>query len=957
MADDLTIEVTGSAEKAASALDKIIQKITDLQERFDKAAPSVSKFASQMEQIASSSKAFQAFQKMAGGIDKQAVSTKNAESKMAMYQARLDRANVSMERSRVQSEKLAASLVKVSEAQKIAEANSAAFSMSPADFAAKYNHSSNGGADLTPQTSEGTEAGPAPVNVPVEKFDVSKIQANIDSMKPKISIDADSAMAELQRMGEYIDGLRPRISGMSEEAQAQFNALAAKLELVSRQIDNQRNAYRGLQSAALKAEQEQGNGSDAYLKLEKRILSADAASQRLAATQEKLKAELASVASGASAAGEQSERAARRSTSGWQKTFDMFGRMFIRIAAFKIYSAIAQGITTGIQNIAQADSQANATMSQLATSVQYLQNSIAAALMPVLEALAPVIVQVADAISWAANQLAIFIAQVTGQKTVTIATKSYVDYAKSLNSTGNNASNANKQVKELQRTIMGFDELNVLNKNVNDALASSPKSNVPDYSSMFKTIPTPKSNFDPSSLFKDVPKIFDKLKDAADKGGKALDKVKDKAKELQDELNKVKLPSLGEWKVPAAPKIPVFPPVPAPAIGEWKIPDLPKIPDFPPIKAPVIPPIKVPEWDFGGYDKSKQKYQQPVPAPFVLPGTAPALDSGEYEDSKKKYQAPVAAPVITAGIIPALVLTGFEQSIEAAKQRIQSFSDSTQQTVNAWKTNISNNTSLTWAYVSTATATSLVGVNLKINQWKSSASKAFADAGTNIMKNMRSTFVYVPEAVGAGLNEAGKRVSSWLTSTGKGFAGWGENLVSNIGKTMSAWYSSFVGALSSAWSQFTSFMSATGKKISGWWDTNKSWVIPTAIGIGVGVYAVSAIATGGATLAAAPALAALANGALVTEPTDALIGEGHYDEAVLPLSPDVFSQIAQGIQRNSDAGTSDAAIAGAYERLDRIEKAIEELAKRPTYLYTDDRKIAQSSNRGNRLLGRTAPTA
>ena len=30
---------------------------------------------------------------------------------------------------------------------------------------------------------------------------------------------------------------------------------------------------------------------------------------------------------------------------------------------------------------------------------------------------------------------------------------------------------------------------------------------------------------------------------------------------------------------------------------------------------------------------------------------------------------------------------------------------------------------------------------------------------------------------------------------------------------------------------------------------------------------------------------------------------------------------------------------------------------RPVNLYTDDRKIAESTNRGNRLLGRTAPTA
>jgi hypothetical protein len=40
--------------------------------------------------------------------------------------------------------------------------------------------------------------------------------------------------------------------------------------------------------------------------------------------------------------------------------------------------------------------------------------------------------------------------------------------------------------------------------------------------------------------------------------------------------------------------------------------------------------------------------------------------------------------------------------------------------------------------------------------------------------------------------------------------------------------------------------------------------------------------------------------------------------------------------------------------MDKMEHAIENIQ---VFLYTDDKKIAESANRGNRILGRTSPTA
>ena len=1001
MADDLTIEVTGSAEKAASALDKIIQKITDLQERFDKAAPSASKFAAEMEQIASSSKAFQAFQKMAGGLDKQAVSTKNAESKMAMYQARLDRANVSMERSRVQSEKLATALGKVSEAQKIAEANSAAFSMSPADFAAKYNHSSNGGADLTPQTSEGTEAGPAPVNVPVEKFDVSKIQANIDSMKPKISIDADSAMAELQRMGEYIDGLRPRISGMSEEAQAQFNALAAKLELVSRQIDNQRNAYRGLQSAALKAEQEQGNGSDAYLKLEKRILSADAASQRLAATQEKLKAELASVASGASAAGEQSERAARRSTSGWQKTFDMFGRMFIRIAAFRIFSALSQGIVTGIQDMALASNRANSAMSALSTNALYLKNSVGAALMPVLQSLVPVLNQITDALANVFNTIAALNARIFNHSsTVTIAKRANVDYAATLNKSGNGASNANKKIKELQRTVMGFDELNKLSK---ETESSTPKSKsgsgsagMPSYGNMFKTVK--------------VPGWVNKI-------GQVTDKIANFVKDNVNTLNRLLKASplvIGAILVFSGANVRL-------GLGLMAV------------GAVLMAKQAKEDWDYL-HDKTKTSLDKvkrllaitgavelAIGAIFAFSGAnvglGIALMAGgiattaatlNWDSLSKKVEHSLGAFTFTSAVamlalgsifafsganIPlgvGLLIAGATTMWASATLNWGSMSSQLKQQVGAW-TAIVSGALFTLGVILMCAGNFPLGVGMII-----AGSIGIVSAATlnwNLLKTKMSgklgeitavcsTFLL---ALGLMLVLTGSMLPLGIGLIIAGGAGLATSATINWNYIKDKMGEALKG-VEEKWNEFKSWWKSWGpvkwfREDVAPWFTKEKWK-------GLAKQAIDAITapfknikwpkieipqiswvSGGwkSTGWIYDVLNALhlptqlpklqvkwhANGGIFDTPTIAGIGEAG-PEAALPLNDEAFSKIAKGIVKNSGSSNDKVDTDRILDRMDKMEHAIENIQ---VFLYTDDKKIAESANRGNRVLGRTSPTA
>jgi len=91
----------------------------------------------------------------------------------------------------------------------------------------------------------------------------------------------------------------------------------------------------------------------------------------------------------------------------------------------------------------------------------------------------------------------------------------------------------------------------------------------------------------------------------------------------------------------------------------------------------------------------------------------------------------------------------------------------------------------------------------------------------------------------------------------------------------------------------------------------------------------------------------LANGGLITGPTYSLIGEGEDDEAVLPLNDKVYSQIAEGIHNNGNsAGTDTEQI---IRHLDHLGYAIQNMK---LALYSDDRTIAESANRGNAQISK-----
>lgn len=164
--------------------------------------------------------------------------------------------------------------------------------------------------------------------------------------------------------------------------------------------------------------------------------------------------------------------------------FKSFVKSIGRIALYRLVRSAIKGISTaakeGKDNLAQYSAalnntdaaSANATMSEYASTLQQVKNTLGAAIMPALTALLPIVNAIASAFITAANAVNQFLQAISGKGTFTRAKKNTVDYAKSLNS-------ASSAAKELNKTLLSFDEINKLNDKNSGGGAS-------DFGSMFE---------------------------------------------------------------------------------------------------------------------------------------------------------------------------------------------------------------------------------------------------------------------------------------------------------------------------------------------------------------------------------------------------------------------------------------------------------------------------------------
>lgn len=153
---------------------------------------------------------------------------------------------------------------------------------------------------------------------------------------------------------------------------------------------------------------------------------------------------------------------AGRKFGGILQTLGMTARFMF--ASFILRGALI-GAKQGFQNLAQYSSQTNASLSMLMSSLTQLKNSLATAFAPVMNVVAPILNALIQKVSQAVSAVGMLFAALTGQKSFTKAKKVQQDYAASLNQNASGANKANEANKKLQRTLLGFDQINKMEDN------------------------------------------------------------------------------------------------------------------------------------------------------------------------------------------------------------------------------------------------------------------------------------------------------------------------------------------------------------------------------------------------------------------------------------------------------------------------------------------------------------
>lgn len=172
----------------------------------------------------------------------------------------------------------------------------------------------------------------------------------------------------------------------------------------------------------------------------------------------------------------------KRDFEGINKQLNYFGAAIKNVLVYSTLSrmlgAITKAVQTGTNNLYQyskiIDGKFAASMDRLAASFQYFQNSIGAAIAPIINAFAPAIDLAVDKVVELLNAFNQMIAKLTGASSWTKAVKVPKEYAES----ADKASKANKNL------LASFDELNVI-----QSKDSGSGKTAPDYGSMFEEVP------------------------------------------------------------------------------------------------------------------------------------------------------------------------------------------------------------------------------------------------------------------------------------------------------------------------------------------------------------------------------------------------------------------------------------------------------------------------------------
>lgn len=639
------------------------------------------------------------------------------------------------------------------------------------------------------------------------------------------------------------------------------------------------------------------------------IRQAATATQGVSNAAARVKTNLDAASKSADNFGRQVKKATSSGSGGFAYLARSIKGMVVNFALFGVLFSLTNSIGDSFARMAAENQEVNRTLSEIKSSLQYVSDALAVVIYPIVKALSPILVTILDAVAGILNFIAMIIGFLTGQDSVIQAQKQWVDFSESVDGATDSMGAATDAAKKLYRALLPIDELNVLEDNSTGGGAGGIGG-------------TTAGGLTPPR-FEEVDLPF---------------------------TMPTSLPS-PEW-VPDPVPAPSFAPVVVPSYAGAKLPSPSWQPDL--VPAPAFGPLVLPDW-----------LTEPIPVPAWEedPIPAPALDLAPLRSGLLTLQEEFAfawdlvtatSAVGVGNVVGNLdTLAGrllqlqkeHATALDGITQRQGQFTTDTQTALQAWSTANQTNFKTTTDYIQTITPPAFDAVSAVIASFVPGTAGQIAKWGNNIMGNARTTLAYIPTAAQSALQSAGDSFSSWINATSSGFAQWGSNVIENAGKAAEGLFSNIVSGLSAAWTQFKNAMTAMGEAITGWWSANKSWAAP-AIGVGLAGITIGAIAlSGGGALAAVPALAALASGGVLTEPTAALVGE--YPGA--KRNPEIVTPQNLMYDTFRDAQDTDVVVNAIMAGVNQIVRAIQD---NNVEVYVDSDGTAQQ-NRKNRMYGKT----
>ena len=336
--------------------------------------------------------------------------------------------------------------------------------------------------------------------------DYQKELFKTDEQRQKEAETARKQEESQRRVNERLEEARQKEAAAAQEA-ARLSAIGENAK-----ISNRRIVSLNKELAALEARQKElskagvGPGYKEY----------DSNARKI----RKLREELSRYQSGAKASEKQTKKLnksldnTKKSAGGARmsmKRMLMMSLMFSTV--FRALSAVASGLKSGTDNLAQYSDDTNRALSMLVSALTQLKNSFATAFSPAIEYAAPALTKMisllSEAVTWAA-QLA---AALTGKDTYTRATKVEEDYGAALKESNQQLKDKEKLNKKL---LFSFDELIQAQKNSSDT-----KDYVgPTPDQMFKTEEVPNEMKDlAADIKKTFSDLFDPLKESWKENG------------------------------------------------------------------------------------------------------------------------------------------------------------------------------------------------------------------------------------------------------------------------------------------------------------------------------------------------------------------------------------------------------------------------------------------------------